>query len=51
MKKQGCTAKLKKLTVNRETLRTLEAGQILRAAGGTHWSNSNCESVCDFCTN
>lgn len=44
--------KLKKLTLNSETLRHLDASAMKEAAGGlTTVRNSDCTAVCTLCTN
>ncbi|HEX4962095.1 MAG TPA: class I lanthipeptide [Thermoanaerobaculia bacterium] len=45
--------KTTKLTLAKETLRSLEHGALEEAKGAlsSHCSRTDCESVCDFCTN
>ena len=42
--------KMKKLTLNRETLRNLEDKALLRVAGGESEVDSECRTACETCT-
>jgi hypothetical protein len=46
MKKQALS---RKLTLNRETIASLEAGQLIEVAGGRSLGFSDCVTMCPAC--